>query len=166
MEVLSVQETRTGGLAVTTEVTVELAAIDVEGNHGGAKFPWAKRRSKKTFRVIELMFWMVFWIRPPTIFSVLIWFPVLTMAPLPPLLTVATEASISRFIPALGIWRLTFPPAVNKPKTCVLLLLPRGINVSAGVDPCCVSVTGSVLYVTLPVTSMLLAATTVMAELS
>ena len=43
-----------GTMAVTesdaTGVTV------VEGNHGGAKLPWANLRSKRTFRVLELIF--------------------------------------------------------------------------------------------------------------
>jgi hypothetical protein len=57
----------------------------VEGNHGGAKLPCENLRSKKTFRVPVLMFWM----RPPTIVRVLIALPLFISAPLPSLDIVA-----------------------------------------------------------------------------
>src|SRR5581483_5016821 len=67
----------------------------VAGNQGGASDP-EKRRSKKTLRVVVLMFWMVFWIRPPMMVSVLMADPVFTIPPLPPDLIVAMLASIRR----------------------------------------------------------------------
>ena len=44
--VLSVQETRLGGLVTITAFTTPFETIEVDGNHGGANPPCEKRRSK------------------------------------------------------------------------------------------------------------------------
>ena len=77
------------------------------------------------------MFWMVFWMRPPTMLRVLMPAPVFTRPPLPPCEIVAKLASISRFWLLWLLFRLMVPVAVKTPS--VWPLSWPGIRVSAGV---------------------------------
>ena len=73
MAVVSSQETRLG-VTVTVAVVLPVVVTVVEGNHGGAKLPDAKRWSNQMFRAFIFPCLATFAIRPPTIVSVLIWF--------------------------------------------------------------------------------------------
>ena len=65
---------------------------------------------------------MVFWIRPPTIVSVLMLAPVLTIPPEPVCEIVAIEASIPGYR-WIGVFAsCTLPADVKMPSTCPVLL--------------------------------------------
>src|SRR5580704_12409976 len=103
-----------GGLLVLLLVVVTL----VDGNHGGAKAPPAKRWSKKIFRVVVLPDLACMAIRPPTRFRLLMCAPTLIHPPELVVEIIAMEASIHRF-PSdcwLSIWMS--PMAVKIPRTC------------------------------------------------
>ena len=106
-------EVRTGLALIIGDEYVVVVVTLVEGNHGGANEPLAYRRSNQTFRVLVLMFSSAFWIRPPTIVSVLMWLPEL-YRPYVALfeLSMAIEASICKLPLDWELLRLMFPLAV------------------------------------------------------